>query len=207
MAAELTALDPAIETKINELVNARVNEALKEQFASLTASRASGEPGETKSRKRLALVASKGSLDMAYPPLILATSAAAMDWEVGMFFTFYGLDIINRNKVGNLQVAPLANPAMPAPIGNIPVPNLIGAIPGMTYIATSMMQGWMNRARIPAVAELLDVARDSGVNLFACTTTMGVMRVKEEEIVEGVQFAGAAAFLDYASEANVSLFI
>ncbi len=207
MAAELTALDPAIETKINELVNARVNEALKEQFASLTASRANGEPGETKSRKRLALVASKGSLDMAYPPLILATSAAAMDWEVGVFFTFYGLDILNRNKVGNLQVAPLGNPAMPAPIGNIAVPNLIGAIPGMTSIATSMMRGWMNRAKVPAVAELLDVAKESGVNLFACTTTMGVMRVKEEEIVEGVQFAGAAAFLDYASDANVSLFI
>ena len=207
MAAELTALDPAIETKINELVNARVNEALKEQFASLTASRANGEPGETKSRKRLALVASKGSLDMAYPPLILATSAAAMDWEVGVFFTFYGLDILNRNKVGNLQVAPLGNPAMPAPIGNIAVPNLIGAIPGMTSIATSMMRGWMNRAKVPAVAELLDVAKESGVSLFACTTTMGVMRVKEEEIVEGVQFAGAAAFLDYASDANVSLFI
>ena len=207
MAAELTALDPAIETKINELVNARVNEALKEQFASLTASRANGEPGETKSRKRLALVASKGSLDMAYPPLILATSAAAMDWEVGVFFTFYGLDILNRNKVGNLQVAPLGNPAMPAPIGNIAVPNLIGAIPGMTSIATYMMRGWMNRAKVPAVTELLDVAKESGVNLFACTTTMGVMRVKEEEIVEGVQFAGAAAFLDYASDANVSLFI
>ena len=207
MAAELTALDPAIETKINELVNARVNEALKEQFASLTVSRASGEPGETKSRKRLALVASKGSLDMAYPPLILATSAAAMDWEVGVFFTFYGLDILNRNKVGNLQVAPLGNPAMPAPIGNIAVPNLIGAIPGMTSIATYMMRGWMNRAKVPAVTELLDVAKESGVNLFACTTTMGVMRVKEEEIVEGVQFAGAAAFLDYASDANVSLFI
>jgi peroxiredoxin family protein len=207
MAAELTALDPAIETKINELVNARVNEALKEQFASLTASRASGEPEETKSRKRLALVASKGSLDMAYPPLILATSAAAMDWEVGVFFTFYGLDILNRNKVGSLQVAPLGNPAMPAPIGNIAVPNLIGAIPGMTSIATYMMRGWMNRAKVPAVTELLDVAKESGVNLFACTTTMGVMRVKEEEIVEGVQFAGAAAFLDYASDANVSLFI
>lgn len=207
MAAEVAAIDPAIDARINEIVNARVNEALQEQFASITASQAKGKIEERKTAKRLALVASKGSLDMAYPPLILATSAAAMDWEVGVFFTFYGLDILNRNKVGSLQVAPLGNPAMPAPVGNIHVPNFIGAIPGMTSIATSMMQGWMNRAKVPAVTELLDIARESDVNLFACTTTMGVMGVKEEEIVEGVQFAGAAAFLDYASEATVSLFI
>ena len=207
MATETSTLDPAIEARINELVNARVNDALKEQFASLTSNPVAKKSEERTGPKRLALVASKGSLDMAYPPLILATSAAAMGWEVGIFFTFYGLDILNRNKVGNLKVAPLANPAMPAPIGNIPVPNFIGAIPGMTSIATSMMQGWMNRAKMPAVTELLDVARDSGVNLFACTTTMGVMRVKNEDIIEGAQFAGAAAFLDYASEANVSLFI
>src|SRR5512143_3114931 len=95
-------------------------------------------------RRRLALVASKGSLDMAYPPLILASSAVAMGWEVGVFFTFYGLDIINKHKQPALKVAPIGNPAMPAPISSVPfqVPNILGVLPGSTALATSIMKQW-----------------------------------------------------------------
>jgi len=89
-------------------------------------------------QKRMAIVASKGTLDMAYPPLILATTAAAMEIECSIFFTFYGLDIINRNKNKNLRVPSLANPAMP-----VPVPNILGVLPGMTAMATMMMKSWM----------------------------------------------------------------
>ena len=165
------------------------------------AAREQGDAGRTR-RRRLALVASKGTLDGAYPPLILAATAASLGWEVGIFFTFYGLDIIHRKKHRRLKVAPVGNPAMP-----VPVPNLIGALPGMTAAATAMMRGWMKRAKVPTVAEFLDIARESGAKLIACSTTMGVMGVEAKDLVPGVDVAGAAAFLDFAADADVSLFV
>lgn len=153
-------------------------------------------------RRRLAMVASKGTLDGAYPPLILATTAASLGWEVGIFFTFYGLDIIHRKKHTRLKVPSLANPAMP-----VPVPNLVGALPGMTAVATAMMRNWMKHARLPDVPTFLNMARESGVKLFACSTTMGVMGVEEKDLVPGTDIAGATAFLDFAADADVSLFI
>ena len=154
------------------------------------------------SPKRLALVASKGTLDEAYPPLILATTAASLGWEVGIFFTFYGLDILNKKKLNKLKVPSLANPAMP-----VPVPNIVGMMPGMTSVATAMMKGWMKKSKIPMVKEFMDMSRELGVKLFACSTTMGVMGVEENDLIEGVEIAGAAAFLDYAGDSDVQLFI
>ena len=152
--------------------------------------------------KRAALVASKGTLDMAYPPLMLATTAASMGWEVGIFFTFYGLDIINKRKYRNLKVAPLGNPAMP-----VSVPNIIGAIPGMTGIATWMMRRMMRKQNMPSIPELLDISQKLGVRLFGCSTTMGVMTVADEDLLEGTECAGAAGFLEFASGAQVTLFV
>jgi peroxiredoxin family protein len=164
---------------------------------------------EEQKRRRLALVASKGSLDMAYPPLILGSTAVAMGWEVGIFFTFYGLDIINRHKLPHLKVTPVGNPAMPAPIAALPVqvPNIIGMLPGATALATSFMKGWMAEARMPSLEEMVNVVRSGGGNLYACTTTMGVMGVREQDLIEGVSCLGAAAFLDFAADADVALFI
>ncbi len=153
-------------------------------------------------RKRLAIVASKGTLDMAYPPLILASTAAALGWEVGVFCTFYGLDLLDRKKLSGSKVAAVGNPAMP-----VPVPTIVGVLPGMTRIATWMMKRWMKRARVPEPETLLQNALDNGVRFFACTTTIGVMGVKKENIIEGATFAGAAGFLDYASDAEVTLFV
>ncbi len=152
--------------------------------------------------RRLALVASKGTLDGAYPPLILGATAVSLGWEVGIFFTFYGLDVIHRKRHRRLKVPPLANPAMP-----VPMPNLIGALPGMTAAATGMMKRWMRRSRMPDVAEFLGMLREGGAHLFACSTTMGVMGVRAEDLVEGVDIAGATAFLDFAADADVSLFV
>jgi peroxiredoxin family protein len=160
------------------------------------AARADGRP------RRLAMVASKGTLDGAYPPLILAATAVSLGWEVGIFFTFYGLDIIHRKKHRRLKVPSLANPAMP-----VPMPNILGVLPGMTAVATGMMKRWMKRSRLPDVGQFLDIAREGGVRLFACSTTMGVMGVREEDLVEGVDIAGATAFLDFAADADVSLFV
>ena len=192
-------MDPEIQKYIDARVEQRVAEILAQR-----------EHIENARPKRLALVASKGTLDMAYPPLILASTAVSLGWEVGVFFTFYGLDIVNKNKLPALKVAPIGNPAMPAPISAIPsfqVPNFVGVLPGMTPMATAMMKTWFTRANIPPLQDLIDVTREGGGHLFACTTTMGVMGVNEENLIEGVECRGAAAFLEFASEADVALFI
>ncbi len=160
--------------------------------------------------KRLALVASKGTLDQAYPALILASTAVAMGWEAGIFFTFYGLNILHKARREHLQVAPLGNPAMPPPIPALPalkVPNIVGALPGMTAMATMMMQGMMDKARMPSIKELLDICIEGDVQLFACATTMGVMNIAQSDLIPAAKCAGATTFLDYAAEADVAMFI
>ena len=152
--------------------------------------------------KRLALVASKGTLDQAYPPLILASTAASLGWEAGIYFTFYGLDLLHKERFRKLKMASLANPS-----GPIQLPNLLGAVPGATAAATKVMRRWMNEARMPEVPEFIDMARSLGVRFFACSTTMGVMGVEESDLIEGCDIAGAAAFLDYAAEADVQLYV
>ena len=153
-------------------------------------------------RRRIALVASKGTLDQAYPPLILATTAASLGWEAGVYFTFYGLDIIHQDRLEKLKVASLANPA-----GPIQLPNLLGALPGATAAATKMMKKWMTDARMPSVPEFIEMSQDLGVRFFACSTTMGVMGVVEDDLIKGCEIAGAAAFLDFAADADVQLFV
>ena len=160
-------------------------------------------------KKRLALVASKGAMDEAYSPLILATTAAAMDWEVGIFFTFYGFDIISKKRMNALKVSPIGNPAMPEPIPAVPVkvPNIIGVIPGMTHVATAFMKSWMGRANLPSVPEFVEMAQEMGVRFFACAMTMGVMGVDEEDLIDGCELVGATTFLDFAADADVQLYI
>jgi len=153
-------------------------------------------------RKRIALVASKGTLDQAYPPLILATTAASMGWEVGIYFTFYGLDILHRDRFENLKVASLANPA-----GPVQMPNIVGAIPGATAMATRTMKKWMDDSAMPGIPEFIEMAQGLGVRFFACATTMGVMGVGDDDLIDGCDVAGAAAFLDYAADADVQMFV
>lgn len=153
-------------------------------------------------KKRLALVASKGTLDQAYPPLILASTAVSLGWEAGIYFTFYGLDILHKDRFEKLKMASLANPS-----GPIQLPNILGVVPGATAAATKVMKKWMSRSRMPTVPEFLDMNRELGVQFFACATTMGVMGVTEQDLIPGSDIAGAAAFLDYASEADVSMFV
>jgi len=160
------------------------------------------EVTEASAPRRLALVASKGTLDQAYPPLILATTAVSLGWEVGIYFTFFGLDILHKDRFESLKVASLANPA-----GPMQVPNIVGAIPGATSLATRTMKKWMEGSAMPTIPEFIDMARDLDVTFFACATTMGVMNVSESDLIEGCDIAGAAAFLDYAATADVQLFI
>ena len=155
-------------------------------------------------RKRMALVASKGTLDMAYAPLILASTAAAMDVDVQVYFTLYGVDIINKKKYRNLQVAPIANPAMPSPV---PFPNILGILPGMTPVATNMMKGMLKKVNWPDIPDLVDSCLELGVKMIACTPTLEMTGVKKEDIVDGAIVAGAAEFLNFALDADVTLFI
>jgi len=155
--------------------------------------------------KRLAIIAGHGTLDAAYPPLILATAAAAMDMEAAIFFTFYGLEILKKGKADKLQVSPIANPAMPQPIPGISVPNILGMLPGMTAVATAMMNSWMSKAKVAKVSELLGLAKESGVRLIACQMTMDVMGIKKEDLIDGVEIGGAATFLQFASQDAIAL--
>jgi peroxiredoxin family protein len=144
---------------------------------------------------RIAIIAGHGTLDAAFPPLILATTAVAMDMEAAIFFTFYGLEIIKKGRADKLQVAPIANPAMP-----MPVPNIVGMIPGMTAAATMMMNSMMKNANVAKISELLEMAIELDVKLIGCQMTMDVMGVKKEDLIDGVEVGGAATLLEYASK-------
>jgi peroxiredoxin family protein len=156
------------------------------------------------SQNKMTIIASKGSLDMAYPPLILATTAAAMDFDVTIFFTFFGLDIIKKGYADKLKVAAIGNPAMPMPV---PIPTLVGSLPGMEAIATAMMKSMFKKHGVATISELLNLAKESGVKLIACQMTMDVMGVKQSDIIDGVEFGGAAMWMDAATDAKINLFI
>jgi peroxiredoxin family protein len=150
--------------------------------------------------KRLAIIASHGSMDMAYPPFILGTAAAAMDMEVAIFFTFYGLQILKKGKIDKLRVPPIANPAMP-----IPMPNILGMLPGMTAMATMMMNKWMKKAKVAKLSELLAMSKELGVRMIGCQMTMDVMGIKREDLIDGIEIGGAATFLEFASHNALTL--
>lgn len=150
--------------------------------------------------KRLAIIALHGSLDLAYPPFILATAAVAMDMEAAIFFTFYGLEILKKGKIDRLKVSPLANPAMP-----VKMPSILAILPGMTPAATMMMNSWMKKAKVPKLSELLETAKEMGVRLIACQMSMDVMGIKKEDLIDGVEIGGAATFLEFASQNAITL--
>ena len=154
--------------------------------------------------RKAAFIASKGTLDWAYPPLILSTTAAASGMETAVFFTFYGLNIIHRDFERKLKIDPVGNPAMPMPVR---VPDVLTAMPGMVPAATAMMKRRFASHNVATIGELLDAARESGVRLIACQMTMDVFGYAEDDFVEGVEFGGAAAFLSEARRGHVTLFI
>ncbi len=165
--------------------------------------------------RRLALIASKGTLDWAYPPFILATAAASMGWEVGIFFTFYGLTLL-RPKL-TAAISPLGNPAMPMkmPFGpegfqqiNWPIPQLIMAnVPGFNALATNLMKRTFDKKGVAKLEELRQMCIDLDVRLIGCQMTMDVFGFKREDFIPQCEIGGAATFLEYAADADVSLFI
>lgn len=159
--------------------------------------------------KKMALVASKGGLDELYPVLIMASTAGALGWDTRVFCTFYGLDMVNEKRRKKMKVSAVGNAASPPPIDGLEfrVPTILGILPGMNTVATWMLKSWMKKSNIPDFETLYQICIDSGVKFYACATTLGVMNVSLEDIVEGADCLGATAFLDFAAEADVSLFI
>jgi len=165
--------------------------------------------------KRLALIASKGTLDWAYPPFILASAGAAMGWEVGVFFTFYGLTLLKPELTA--AVSPLGNPAMPMkmPFGpegfqniNWAMPNLLMAnVPGFESVATSLMKQTFKNKGVATVEELREASLEMGVRLIGCQMTMDVFGFKREDFIKEAEIGGAATFLEYAADAEVQLFV
>jgi peroxiredoxin family protein len=154
--------------------------------------------------RRAAIIASKGTLDWAYPPLILATTAAAASMDTSVFFTFYGLNIIHKDSASKLKVDPVGNPAMPMPM---PIPDIVSALPGMVPLASKMLRSRFAKHNVATIGELLEAAKDIGVRLIACQMTMEVFGYNEADFIDGVEFGGAAAFMSHARRSHLTLFI
>jgi peroxiredoxin family protein len=155
--------------------------------------------------KKLALIATKGTLDWAYPPFILASTAAALGYEVQIFFTFYGLQLLKKDL--NLKVSPLGNPGMPMPMGMDKwMPNIVTALPGMEAMMSGMMKSKMKSKGVASVAELRDLCLEADVKLIACQMTVDLFDMQPSEFIDGIDYAGAATFFEFAGESDVNLF-
>jgi len=158
----------------------------------------------------MTIIATKGTLDMAYPPFILASTASALGWDVSIFFTFYGLNLLKKDL--DLQVTPLGNPAMPMKLPNgleMPVPTSVMALmPGFQSMASSMMKKTMNNKGIASIQELRSLCVEAEVKLVACQMTVDLFDDKKEDYISEVSdWVGAASFLPTALEADINLFV
>ncbi len=154
------------------------------------------------SDKKLAIIATKGSLDWAYPPFILASTAAALGYEVQIFFTFYALQLLKKKL--DVKVTSLGNPGMPMPM---PMPVLAQALPGMQSMMTSMMKAKMKKKGVASLEELRELCVEAEVKMIACQMTVDLFEFKPDQFIDGIEFGGAATFFEFAGEADINLFI
>ena len=165
--------------------------------------------------KKLAIIASKGTMDWAYPPLILASTAAALGYEVQIFYTFYGLQVLRKDL--NLKVSPLGNPGMPMkmPFGpkwfqgiNWNMPNaLMANVPGFESFATVLMKQTVKNNGVASISELRDLCREADVKMIACQMTVELFGFSHSDFIDGLEYGGAATFFEFAGESDVCLFI
>jgi len=193
------ALDRLIEERLDALLPRKLAELREKKTPSMT------------------IIATKGTLDWAYPPFILSSTAAALGWEVSVFFTFYGLNLLRRDLSG-LKVSPLGNPGMPMkmPFGpewfkriNWNIPNAVQAIlPGFESVATALMKQTIRAKGVADIESLRQACIESGVNLVGCQMTVDLFGFTREDFIPEVKdYVGAATFLPMARDADVSLFI
>lgn len=203
---EKTQVDSMLNARIDELLSSKLDDMLPKKLAEI-------EAGKTPS---MAIIATKGTLDWAYPPFILASTGAALGWDVSIFFTFYGLALLQKDYRG--QISPLGNPAMPMkmPMGpqwfrNIEwnIPNVVqAAIPGYERVATGLMKKTIKNVGVAEISELRDMSVEAGVKMIACQMTVDLFGYdKSTFIPEVTEYVGAASFLPVAQKADVTLFI
>jgi peroxiredoxin family protein len=158
-------------------------------------------------QKTMTIIVTKGTLDWAYPPFILGTTAAAMGVQVTMFFTFYGLSLLFKKL--DLQVSPLGNPAMKMPMMgmHMALPNIVGAIPGVDAACSVMMKSLIKKKGVASIEELREAALDSDVKMIACQMTMDLFEYKLDDLIQGPTLGGAATYMEQAFKSDVNLFI
>jgi peroxiredoxin family protein len=196
---------------IDDLIKQRLDEILDQKLEEkLAAMKAAKTPSMT-------IIATKGTLDWAYPPFILSSTAAALGWDVSMFFTFYGLELLKKD-LSSLQVSPLGNPAMPMKMPFGPewfksirwnIPNAMQSlVPGFEAFATAMMKKTIKNKGVADITELRGLCVEAGVSLIGCQMTVDLFGYSRDEFMPEVKdYVGAATFLPMAKDADVSLFI
>ena len=158
------------------------------------------------SEKNLTIIATKGTLDWAYPPFILSSTAAALGYNVTMFFTFYGLQLLKKDL--SLSVSPLGNPGMPMPMGMDKwFPVLGTTIPGMQAMMTGMMKNTIKSKGVASVAELRNLCLEADVKMIGCQMTIDLFDFKHEDLIDEIDLGGAATYFEHAGESDVNLFI
>ncbi len=154
------------------------------------------------SDKKLAIIATKGSLDWGYPPFILASTAAALGYDTQVFFTFYGLKLLEKKL--DLKVTSIGNPGMPMPM---PMPVLLQALPGMQGMMTSMMKKKMKSKGVASLEDLRELCVEAEVKMVACQMTVDLFDMSPSNFIDGIEYGGAATFFEFAGEADITLFI
>lgn len=197
-------------TDLSEIDSEAMNKWFDDRF------KQSMQEYESNKTPRLSLISTKGTMDMAYPPFILASTAAAMGWEVSVFFTFYGLNLLKKDL--DAEVSPLGNPAMPMkmPFGpdwlksiDWDIPNIVSSnIPGFEKLATMLMKKTLSSKGVASLTDLRDLAIEAEVNFVACQMTVDLFGYKKEEFIDEIsEWVGAATFLPYAQKSDICLFI
>ncbi|MCW8925341.1 MAG: DsrE/DsrF/DrsH-like family protein [Xanthomonadales bacterium] len=156
----------------------------------------------------MSIIVTKGTLDWAYPPFILGTTAAAMGLEVTMFFTFYGLPLLLKD-VDKLQISSLGNPAMKMPMMgmHMGMPNIVSAIPGIDAAASKMMKNLIKKKGVASIPELRELAVEADVRLIACQMTLDLFEYSTDDMIEGIEIGGAATYIEVATQSHINLFI
>ncbi len=157
--------------------------------------------------RKLAIICSKGNLDMAYPGLVLANAALGEGVETHLFFTFWGFDMITKSRMNDLKFSPVGNTAMHMPLGDVRVPQALAPIPGMQPMATKMMKKQIADLGVPEVPEFLEQIVASGGHLWACRMSADMMHLDESDLYDGVEaIINASDFIELTDGAQL-LFI
>lgn len=157
--------------------------------------------------KSMSIIVTKGTLDWAYPPLILANTAASMGLDVTLFFTFYGLPLLKKKL--DPKITTLGNAAMEMPMMgmHMTMPNVVGMLPGMDSLATGMMKNMIKKKGVASIEELRDIAVEAEVRMIACQMTMDLFEYDHADMIDGIEYAGAATYVEQATKCGINLFV